>query len=290
MNEHWKNWIGWSNVRQQMWDECPRAFFNRYIGRWESTEKGRTLSKLSNLRPLRAQGSIYVMDVLGTQLHHAMLGRGTDEAQAREMLDGRFDYLARHRYKLTEHVNGGAVGDKAIEAQRKRAHRMLGNFYKKLWPAMSGAVPLEHGRILSYDVNGHRVWLNVDAAFRDGKGVVVTQLVSNGNGRWSEGNGKLGFSPEACTRALWAMKLYRLPQERVKVERLDLERPGMSRFASVEPLDIKRFKEHVERMCGEWENIRSEDDAPAAPEESKCQACAFATACAAGGEFVGKSG
>jgi len=217
---------------------------------------------------------------------------------------------------------------------------------------MEKAVPLEHGRILSYDVDGHRVWLNVDAAFRDGEGVVVTHISPGGNGHSNgpahpddgdgpeapdENGGKGGptgdggpegrhegpggttdgmgrtvrtgdetgtaqeggpsrvpapsertFSPEIASRALWAMKVFRLPHYQVRVEKLDLERPGLSRFVSSSPMDLKLFKKHVASMCSAWEAIRSEEDAPAAPSRDRCRACAFATACEQGKGFVGK--
>lgn len=347
MNQHWKNWIGWSNVRQQLWDECPRAFYFRYIGRWEKGEQGRRLTRLASLRSLRTHGSYFLMDVIGTQLHHALLGRGTDQQLAAETLERKFDHIDRNRHRITEQVNLGRLEDEAVEAERVRCRRMLDNFLNTVWPAMSNSVPLEHGRILSYDVDGHRVWLNVDAAFRDGKDVVVSHIWpglngvrgnggrggnggngggihgrGGGDGPESGGNGggrakggadeedadgsagsrkgragrpgrgrEIGaprgsrsepMASEVAARALWAMKVYALPHERVRVERLDLARPNLTRVVTATPLELKRFKEKVSGMCGRWESISSDADAPPAPDVSRCASCSFATACAEG--------
>jgi len=184
-----ENEFSWSKSRDAKFRECPRAYWFHYYGAWggwsaDAPERARTLYRLKNLR----SRWMWAGDVVHRCIERALtnLRRGIAplapdaaiDATIQTMRDEwRLSRSGAAKERLAEHEYALPVPDAEWQDNADHVRQCLWNFYaSRQWEALAKLAAerwLEIESLESFQLDGTRVFVKVDAAWRDDDGHVV---------------------------------------------------------------------------------------------------------------------
>ena len=285
MNTYWRKIFGWSKTRQSLWNECKLAYYYQYIGKWEGMpgdpERER-LQKLSKLKKYIFWKGELIHKVIRNQIDRVRHNESLLEAGAKKYFVQEIEEVRQNPgTTIAEVVNGLSIHDVRFEEAKSDGLKQLDNFFTIIWPLYGERKLLECERLNSFQVNGTKVWAQVDLVTQTDEGKIIITDWKTGDERWidEEKDEQMGVY------ILWAADYYGMPFDNIFAEFVFL------RTAESKPIDrneeqLENLKETILVRAQEMLSVQNEADFPPHPEERKCRECNFATICPEGMQFV----
>lgn len=294
------NEFSWSKSRDAKFRECLRAYWFHYYGAWggwsaDAPERARTLYRLKNLR----SRWMWAGDVVHRCIERALtnLRRGIEplapdaaiDATIQTMRDEwRLSRTGAARERLAEHEYALRVPDAEWQDNADHVRQCLWNFYaSRLWETLAKLPAerwLEIESLESFELEGTRVFVKVDAAWRDDDGRVV--LVDWKTGRAPDPD----HSMQVATYVLHAARAWGVEPTEVETRLAHLA-TGHTETVRLGPraleAAVSRIRASIRDMrqvlADDGSNVAREADFPPLDEPRVCGRCNFRRVCLAEG-------
>jgi len=289
MNTYWREIFGWSKTRQALWDECKRAYYYHYIGKWEGfrgDRKRERLQRLSKLKKFIFWKGELIHEVIRNQVTLFSANKPFLQEGAKKYFVQQVEEVRRHpEGSITEAVNGHIVSDERFEAAQTDGLRQLDNFFGLVWPRYRERRLLEYERLTFFEVRGTKVWVRVDLVTQtDDEKVIITDW-KTGDERWMD----VESDEQMGVYIMWAIDRFDVPLTQISAEFVFL-RSGESLSVIRTQQQLEDLKEAISIRAKEMLAVQTEADFPPSPEERKCYECNFATICPEGKQSIGSAG
>lgn len=297
-----RNTFSWSHSRDDMFRACPRQYYYHYYGSWggwepRSDPKARTLYILRQLQTRQQWVGATVHNcvrwVLAT-LHQT--GEPPDEETALHQLGRRLqrDFEAsgeglywenpRAHTALLEHeYDDLEVADEVWQETFEKALRCASNFFQGHVLADIRAVPpeqwLELEERASFDLDGLKVWVQLDFALRDDRGVRIFD--------WKTGKADLETTrKQLALYALYARQRWEVEPGQITMIEFNLNNGDVYERQTT-PEDLASAQERIgasvsamqARLENPEENLAREDRFPFTEDGKQCLRCPFRRIC-----------
>jgi CRISPR/Cas system-associated exonuclease Cas4 (RecB family) len=291
-----RNTFAWSRSRDGRFRECLRAYWFTYYGAWggwraDAPARTRTLYRLKNLR----SRPMWAGDVVHRCIERALgnVRRGIEpldpEAAIAATIGSMRDEWRRSRAgaakeRLAEHEYAIPVPDVEWQATADHVRHCLWSFYgSPVWETLRRLPPerwLEIEDLSSFDLEGTKIWVKLDAAWRDDDGHVVLA-------DWKTGrSGEDDHSMQVATYVLYASRTWDVPATEVEVLLANLATGTSRRIRLPErALDaaLSRIRTSIRDMrqllADPEGNAARETDFPPVDRPRTCRRCAFRRVC-----------
>ena len=285
MNTYWRKMFGWSKTRQGLWDGCRLAYYYQYIGKWEGLPGEPEREKLQRLSKLK-KFIFWKGDLI-----HKVIQNQIDRFRHKEPIleEGSKKYFVQEieevkqnpRTTITEAVNGSSIHDDRFEATKSDGLKQLNNFFTIIWPQYRERKLVECERLNSFQVNGTKIWAQVDLVTRTSADKTIITDWKTGDERWiDEANDE-----QMGVYMLWATDFFGVPLERVSAELVFLRTCESKSIVRTDD-QLQDLKESIMIRAREMLSVETERDFPPDPVERKCLECNFATVCPESRQFI----
>jgi hypothetical protein len=225
-----KNEFTWSNRRGSTFEECLRRYWFESYGHWggweeRAPERTRQIYMLKKVKHRQMWIGELVHEAAADALNQIRQGREPKiEASIGAMLERmrvqfrqskNFEYRKNPKYScaLFEHEYGVPLSDDEWQQMADHAKKCLRNFFQCPFVDQMRQIPktfwLQIEQLESFDLNGTKVWVKMDAAFRALNGRIVIL-------DWK--TGKLDPDPDPIQLtcyAIFAMQKWNVPAHEV---------------------------------------------------------------------------
>ncbi len=297
-----KNEFSWSKSRADVFSACPRQYFYHYYGSWggwdqKADPKARTLYVLKQLQTRQQWMGATVHNCLRwvlTELRDK--GAAPAEEAALRALGRRMnvDFQAsgeglywenpKKSCGLIEHeYDDLEVGDDVWSALFEKALALVATFYRsEIFQTLAGLSSkdwLEIEKLGSLDVDGIKVWVQLDCAFRAGDDIRVVD--------WKTGKADPDGTRSQLTLYAWyAATRWQTPLTQVEAAEYNLSADAWvaHRFTKEDVAALRaRIVESADAMKALLDdaalNLATEDRFPLAESEKPCRTCPFRRVC-----------
>jgi CRISPR/Cas system-associated exonuclease Cas4 (RecB family) len=293
-----ENGYSWSKSRDAKFRECLRAYWFHYYGSWggwaaDAPERARTLYRLKNLRSRQ----MWAGDVVHRCIERALTNvrRGIEPLGPDAAIDATIqsmrDEWRRSRdgsvkERLGEHEYAIALPDAEWQANADHVRQCLWNFYASgLWETLRKLPAerwLEIEALSSFVLDGVKVHVKLDVAFRDERGEVV--IVDWKTGRAPDPD----HSMQVATYVLYAAHAWGAVPGQVETRLAQLA-TGSTELVRLSPRALEaalsRIRTSVRDMrqllLSPERNETRETDFPALDDPRTCRRCSFRRVCLA---------
>ena len=285
MNTYWRKIFGWSKTRQALWDTCRLAYYYHYIGKWEGfpgDPQRERLQRLSKLKKFVFWKGELIHEIIRNQI--ALFSRREPflEEGAKKYFEQQIEEVKKYPGSvITEVVNGLTIDDGRFETVRSDGLQQLDTFFRSVWPRYSDRSVLECERLNSFQVDGTKVWAQVDLVTQGKDEKIVITDWKTGDEKWVEIEG----DEQMSVYVLWAMDNFKLPVTEISAEFVFL-RSGESKLIPKTAEQLETFKRSIIDRARAMFAVQSGEDFPPDPVERKCIECNFATLCPEGRKFI----
>lgn len=273
MNYFWRKNFGWSKSRQEIWDSCKKAYYFRYIARWEQglKEKLKYFTSLNTLAQLK--GSL-VHDAIRQQILQHRAGRDVSLDSAVNYLKMRFKPIWQNPQNyLVEAVNGIGFEKEQLKQIISDSLKLIDNFFNILWHNYRGLKYLSHEVLEKFYIKGIPIWVQPDmVTLNNAEEIIITDWKTGKTEHEAEDDLQLGVY------ILWASEKYHYKSENIKAELVYLDSCNSSLFGR-NALKLKELEEYIVKNAQEMLAIQHEDDLPASPTSLRCRFCNYAVIC-----------
>ncbi len=291
-----KNDFSWSSSRVETYLRCPRQYWFHYYGSWGGWDRSadprtRTLYVLKNLDTRQSWiGSTvhncvrWVLDTLRTKGEApseeqtlALLGRRLNK-DFTESGEGLYWENPKQHAGLLEHeYEEREIADEQWQAVMSKALACVSTFYASEVFRQLQAVPadqwLQLEDLASFELDGIKVWVQLDCAYREGDGVVIYD--------W-----KTGKADQHATREqlagyiLYAAQRWNVPVERVVAREFNLAH-GTLHESRLDPDQLAAVRAAVAQSAAELRALHGapEEQFPFTEVETRCARCNFTRLC-----------
>ena len=294
------NEFSWSKSRDGKFRECPRAYWFHYHGSWggwaaDAPERARTLYRLKNLRSRQ----MWAGDVVHRCIERALTNvrRGIEPLSCDAAIDATIqtmrDEWRRSRAgavkeELAEHVYGDAVPDAEWQANADHVRACLWSFYASgLWETLRKLPAerwLEIETLASFALDGTKVYVKLDAAFRDDEGCVV--IVDWKTGRAPDPD----HSMQVATYVLYAAETWGADPTRVETKLAQLA-TGQTRSVRLSARALEAAVSRIRASIRDMQQLLASPERNEAREQGfppvnavrACRRCNFRRVCVAEG-------
>lgn len=297
-----KNEFSWSKSRADTFTSCPRQYFYHYYGSWggwdaKADPKARTLYVLKQLQTRQQWMGATVHNCLRWILTELRIkGAAPDEEAALRALGRRLnvDFQAsgeglywenpKKACGLLEHeYDDLEVGDEVWSALFEKALALVATFYRseifQTLAQLSSRDWLELEDLCSFDVDGVKVWVQLDCAFRAGNDIRVID--------WKTGKADSdGHRSQLVLYAYYASQRWQTPLNRIEAAEYNLSADTWlaHRFAEE---DVAALCAHISDSANAMKallddaalNLATEDRFPLAESAKPCRTCPFRRVC-----------
>ena len=301
MGRQLKNEFSWSKSRDETFRECLRRYYFQYYGSWGGWEKDaaprtRQLYVLKNLQSRQMWAGSRVHAAIRHVLEHVRKGvpppaaeRVEEETLNAMREDFRNSRARKYREQpkkicgLFEHEYAIEIADDVWKATAAHAEKCVRNFYhapvfQKL-RELPAAAWLEIEERATFQLDGLKVYVQLDCAFRDGDSVVIYD--------WKTGktDAERNDIQLACY-ILYAIEKWKATAEQVTAVDLYLtDGSEVSRQLNAEQLE--NVKDYIRDSADEMlfplsdpeQNFAEEDAFDVTDNESACRRCNFLKVC-----------
>jgi hypothetical protein len=297
-----ENRFSWSKSRDRMFQECPRAYYYQYYGSWGGWEKSadkrtRLLYVLKNLETRHIWAGDKVHKAVAQALEAVRLGippptadgmvRRTLETMRAEFKDsrgGRQPQDPKRTLGLFEHAYDLQLKDEEWKTVAEHVESCIRTFLDSVTFAGIGKVPaadwLEVEQLNTIDIDGTRVYVQLDFAHRSGDGAIIYDWKTGRSDQSSEN------SIQFACYALYATQAWRVPADKLQTIEFNVAKDEIIEHAVTEEV-IQEVRYYILESAGEMEgflddvenNSATEDAFPLADEAHVCRHCNFRKAC-----------
>jgi CRISPR/Cas system-associated exonuclease Cas4 (RecB family) len=295
-----ENEYSWSKSRDGKFRECLRAYWFHYYGSWngwsrDASERTRTLHRLKNLKSRQ----MWAGDVVHRCIERALtnLRRGIEPLGADAAIDAtiqtmrdewRLSKAGSVKERLGEHEYGIRVPDAEWQANADHVRQCLWNFYaSRIWETLRKLPAerwLEIEALSSFLLEGSKIFVKLDVAFRDEDGHVV--LVDWKTGRAPDPD----HSMQVAAYVLYAAEAWGAPPTEIETRLVHLasgttESVRLSERALDAALSRIRtsIRDMRQLLVSDDGNEAREEDFPPLDEPRTCARCNFRRVCLAEG-------
>ena len=301
MGKPLKNEFSWSKTRDQIFRECLRKYYFQYYGGWggwnrDADARIRQIYMLKNLytRPMWAGDHVHLCleKVLGV-VRRGSKAPPEDEVVRKMIQDMRKDFkdsrAGHYRQNpkkirgLFEHEYALEISDDVWKSTADHAEQCVRNFYRapvfQTLRTLPATAWLEIEDRSTFPLDGLKVYVQLDCAFRSGDGVVIYD--------WKTGktDAERNTIQLACY-LLYAIEKWKVAPEAVNAVDLYLtDGSEVARTLGAEELaDIKDYiRESADEMLfplsDPEQNFAEEDAFDFTENESACRRCNFLKVC-----------
>jgi len=303
-----RNEFSWSLSRDRVLRECARKYWFTHYGMWggwdrHADPRTREIYVLKNLKSRQMWAGTVVHDAIGRSIR--LLRNGQEVLPAEEIIritlarmradwaasrlgtnredPKRTPGLLEHEYELP--VSGAQWRDAA-----DRVAVCLRNFYASPFFDRLKALPpgrwLEAEDLRSFDLplddGAVRVWVQMDAAFRDEDGGIVIADWKTGRSRDSADDHRA----QLTCYALYALRAFGVPVERVRLVEFNLLANEIIHHR-VSAMDIEAARAFIQGSVRDMrtllvdpdENLALEEDFARTADPAPCRRCPFLRVC-----------
>lgn len=291
-----ENEFSWSKSRDGKFRECLRAYWFHYYGSWggwagDAPARTRTLYRLKNLRSRQ----MWAGDVVHRCIERALTNvrRGIEPLTAEAAIDATIETMrdewrlskrSSTKERLTEHEYEIRIPDAEWQANADHVRQCLWNFYtSRLWETLHKLPTerwLEIESLESFSVEGTRVFVKLDVAFRGNEGRIV--LVDWKTGRAPNPD----HSMQVATYVLYAAHAWGAAPADVETRLAQLATGSVETVTLGErALDaaLSRIRSSIRDMrqllVSDTDNEAREADFPPVAEPRICARCNFRRVC-----------
>ncbi len=301
------NEFSWSRSRDDKFRECLRAYWFHYYGAWggwraDAPARTRTLYQLKNLRSRQ----MWAGDVVHRCVERALTNvrRGIEPLSPDAAIDATIESMRDEwrrsrggavKERLTEHEYEIALPDTEWLAVADHVRHCLWNFYaSSLWETLRKLPAdrwLEIEDLSSFVLEGTKVFVKLDVAFRDDEGRVV--IVDWKTGRAAESD----HSMQVATYALYAGETWGVDPTTVRTWIANLA-TGTTQPVELSPRALEAALSRLRTSVRDMRQLLPDPARNEAPESSfpvvddprRCRRCNFRRVCRDEGLIAGDSG
>jgi len=294
------NEYSWSKSRDAKFRECLRAYWFHYYGAWggwqdDAPERTRTLYRLKNLRSRQ----MWAGDVVHRCIERALTNvrRGIEPLASEAAIDATIQTMRDEwrrskagavKERLAEHEYETRLPASEWQANADHVRQCLWNFYASgLWETLRKLPAdrwLEIETLSSFELEGTKIFVKLDVAFRDQAGRPV--LIDWKTGRAPDPD----HSMQVATYVLYAARAWGARPTQVEIRLAHLA-PGTTETVRLgeRALDaaVSRIRTSIRDMRqllpGGGANQATEADFPPVDEPRTCGRCNFRRVCRAEG-------
>jgi CRISPR/Cas system-associated exonuclease Cas4 (RecB family) len=273
MNYYWRKKFGWSKSRQEIWQSCKKAYYYRYIGKWEK-EKKEKLMFLNSLNTIPQIRGGYIHDAIRQQVLQHKAGRNISLISAQNYFKMRFNQVIENpKSFLVEAVNGIEIDIEELKEILNEANRLLENFFNILWHNYKNLKYLSHETLEKFYIKGIPIWVQPDMVTVNPDGMIMISDWKTGkNEEDPNENIQLGIY------TLWAKEKYNCESNKIKAELVYLDSCN-SLVTERNKIQLEELENYIVKNAQDMLSVENENDFPANPTPSKCRVCNFATIC-----------
>ena len=301
MGKDLKNEFSWSKSRDQTFHECLRKYYFQYYGGWggwlkDADARIRQIYALKHLQTRQMWAGDHAHQCIERLLGFIRRGAqppGEDEAVNKmlESMRGDFKDSRAGRYRqdpkrvcgLFEHEYAIEVADDVWKETAARAEKCVRNFYHapvfERLRKLQAADWLEIEERAAFQLDGLKVYVQLDCAFRDGDNVVIYD--------WKTGKADAERNDvQLACYILYAIEKWKVTAGQVTAVDLYLaDGNEVSRQLDAEALE--NVKDYIRDSADEMlfplsdpeRNFAEEDSFDVTENESACRRCNFLKVC-----------
>ncbi|MBU2540359.1 MAG: PD-(D/E)XK nuclease family protein [Candidatus Omnitrophica bacterium] len=277
MNTYWKRRPSWSKSRQGILEQCPFAYYYTYIGRYEKTEEGKTITQLLKLQ------KFYFFK--GTLIHSAVRGQITQKISkrpisleaAKNFIDLEFSKISNDQAKyISEAHNGFPLERSFLENERQDALSQITTFFSVLWPSYESLEILAHERLENFQIGDVKVWVQPDLVTKNLAGELIISDWKTGK----EVSVSADTDLQLSVYILWASLHFAVNIEGIGAE-LTFLKTAQSFPTRRKKEQIDTLKDYIIQQARKMVSFRKKEDFIPKPNFNLCKGCNFATICPA---------
>ena len=290
-----ENVFSWSISRDANFRRCPRQYFFTYYGSWGGWERGanqrtRALYVLKQLRGRKAWAGENVHNAIRYSLSAIRDGGSLFSPESvveqtlqnmrsawRDSGEGLYWENPKKYCALWEHELDIEIPDEEWKATVDHALNCLKTFFASETFQMIASLPrddwLELEDLSSFDLNGTKIWVQLDFAHRDGDGIAIYD--------WKTGRADRETTRQqlACY-ILYAAQRWRIAPEKIIAREYNLAANSLheTRLTAEE---IPALIESLNASANELARLHGcdEESFPLAADEAACKSCNFLRVC-----------
>ncbi len=303
-----RNEFSWSLSRDRVLRDCARKYWFTHYGMWggwdrRADPRTREIYVLKNLKSRQMWAGTVVHDAIRRSIR--LMRNGQEVLPAEEIVHitlsrMRADWVASRRGSnhedpkrnpgLLEHEYGLPVSGAQWRDAADRVAACLRNFYASPFFDRLKALPpgrwLESEDLRSFDLaledDPVRVWVQMDAAFRDEDGGIVIADWKTGRSRDSADDHRA----QLTCYALYATRAFGVPVERVRLVEFNLLGNEIIHHR-VSAIDIEAARAFIQGSVRDMrallvdpaENLALEEDFARTSDPAPCRKCPFLRVC-----------
>lgn len=305
-----KNEFSWSHSRGQTFGECLLRYYYQYYGYWGGwdTTADPFVRKLYVLRNLKNRylwaGSI-VHDAVAGLLAAVRAGRPLPAPEAaaeaavermraefRQSRDGLYLERPKKATGLAEHHYREEVGDDEWRSFADMVRRSITGFAQGPWLRTARELPgeawLTLEELLTFEIEGAKIYVKMDWAYRSPDGGAVICDWKTGKRRPQPGGLQLG-----CY-ALYAAEAWGVVPERIRVIEANINTGSQGtaqlshdHIAEARGAIAESIRQMRSRLQDPETNSARIEDFPAQADQRTCQRCVFREICPAYAQMAG---
>lgn len=298
MNDYWRKIFGWSNSKENLFWECPKAFCFKYIAKFEGFRGNPQREKVRELGDLKSfpmwKGNI-LHEVLEEQIRRVKDGAEMAPLQAQVSFLRMVDEGATHPEIFVEVRNGYRFMPQRFEEAKEDGLEQLTRFFSEIWPRYEGRRIVFLEELTEYvlrvpDLGEVKVWAKVDLATTEtGEEVLITDWKTGRDG----GEAEAKCSPQLTGYILWFLRCHGVDRD-ISVEQVYSELVYLKTGNAYRTQRSQSVLDDLAKHIVEWSrkilDKTSKKDFPAKPKDWKCRRCNFATICEQGKRFIPAGG
>lgn len=272
--------VDWSYSTARRYRDCPRQFYYQHARGGVGEDSINNDDSSGSVQPPGARLGTVVHDCIEEKINCWRTGSDKSlqamQQTATRRLQRYFEQNEDTIRRLHISPEDDLTADELADSLTHVARNHLETFFQVIWPQFNTHRYIMHEETVSFEVNGHTVWVRPDFCTRSQTGdFVVTD--------WKTGMVDQLENPtlQSLAYALWAYQEYEPDLNRILVQ---LVHTGTGQFDRTRPdqEDIRSIKRQIREDRDDWTTFRRIEDYQPDPDHEKCRACVYLQRCNAG--------
>jgi hypothetical protein len=166
------------------------------------------------------------------------------------------------------------------ESVLRTARNHLRRVFRVIWPQIRDHEYIVHEKTVSFEVDGHTIWVRSDLCTRDPDGnlTVIDWKTTSSDPFERE-------SIQLLVYGLWAYHAYEPDFSRIKVQLAHTADGNLESFPFGES-EYQQIHDVIDQETTYWSTHDAPADYPPKPKEAMCEACSYLDECEAGQELL----
>jgi len=277
MNTYWKKTFGWSKSRQGLLEDCPRAYYYNYIGRYEFGKEGANIVPLLKLQKFHFLKGNLIHQAIRNQITQHCLGRPVSLEAAKNFISIEFNkVLNNQQTSLSEAYNGFPFEPDFLSKEKEDSLNQINTFFTVLWHSYKDLEFLTHERLESFMLGNFKVWVQPDLVTKNARNELTISDWKTGSPVSVDSDGDLQLS----VYILWASLHFSCEIKNIGAELVYLK--TSQSFPTRRALtQIEEVKKYIHDESGKMLAAADKSEFNPTPKLNLCKGCNFSTICEA---------